>query len=73
MNNFVIKYHCFVLCLFCYQEGFLANAVVRRVTQPVWPADTVYPLTCLALNTICILSFGIPLLLLKSKNETTTP
>lgn len=53
--NFLIKYHTFTFGFYCFGVGYLVNAVVRRVSQPVWPSDTKYPLILLALTVFCAL------------------
>lgn len=59
--NFLIKYHALTLCFYSFSAGFLTNAVVRRVTQPVWPSDTIYPITLLGLTIFSMLMQAIVL------------
>lgn len=67
----LMRYHTFVLCLYCFNAGYLTNAVIRRVSQPVWPADTKYPITLLGLMIFCIVMQVIVLSINEKKSDET--
>lgn len=67
MKSLRVQAH-MMLCFQFFMLGYLANAIVRRVSMPEWPSDTIYPIICFGLT---LFQIGIQAICLKLDNDQT--